>query len=145
MFSQRIADDPPPEAFAELSTLLTSLSRLYPPIFFKPIFQCAVSSKEFTIINHLCTLAIYAKYVDDLWTRDADMLAMAIMGDAGANLSEDGRMSRSFSKDGMMWGQAKLGQSIIMVEMIARLQRMRREKETSNVGGSLQCWGSQVS
>lgn len=124
-----MVNDPPLEKNPDLQNILNALSRLYPPLFFKPLFQCAVSTKEFTVINHLCTLTIYSHYVDDFWLRDTEMMAMALLSDTGAP-----NESTSWSSANVPWNTARLGQSVLMVEMISRLQAIRRLKEASSVG-----------
>jgi hypothetical protein len=123
-----MVNDPPQEKNPDLQNILSALSRLYPPVFFKSLFQCAVSTKEFTVINHLCTLAIHSHYLDDFWLRDTEMVAMALLSDTGAP-----KESTSWSSANVPWTAARLGQSVLMVELIARLQAVRRLKESSSV------------
>ncbi|EAU89667.2 hypothetical protein CC1G_02556 [Coprinopsis cinerea okayama7 len=132
VLNDRLVNDPPPYPNVELGNLLNSLSRLYPQIFFKPLFLCAASSKEFTVINHLCTLVIYSKFVTDFWWRDAEMMSIALMSDVGATKEQS-----SLPSSGTPWGVARLGQSILMVELIGRLQDLRRNKDASGPEPSL--------
>lgn len=123
--AQRLVDDPPPSESDELSTLLDSLSRSYATVFFKPLFLSAVSTKEFTVINHLCTITVYSKYVEDFWIRDPEMLSMALLSDTGS-------VKATVSHD-VQWAIARIGQSVLMVEFIHRLQDLRRWKESASV------------
>ncbi|TFK26094.1 hypothetical protein FA15DRAFT_589155 [Coprinopsis marcescibilis] len=128
LLNDRILNDPPPYPNIELGNLLNSLSRQYPPIFFKPLFLCAASNKELTVVNHLCTLVVYSKFVEDLWFRDAEMMSIALLSDIGAS----NEVSELYS-EGVLWGVARLGQTMLMVEFIGRLQALRQRKETSAV------------
>ncbi|KAJ2914446.1 hypothetical protein MD484_g5972, partial [Candolleomyces efflorescens] len=123
-----MVNDPPQDKNSDLQNILSALSRLYPPVFFKSLFQCAVSTKEFTVINHLCTLTIHSHYLDDFWLRDTEMVAMALLSDTGAP-----KESTSWSSANVPWTAARLGQSVLMAELIARLQAVRRLRESSSI------------
>lgn len=120
-----MVDDPPPYPCIPLTSLLDSLSQMYPPIFYKPLFVCSASTKEFAVVNHLRTLAALAKYLADFWTRDAEMMSIALL--SGDNLAK--------GQAGMEpeWANARLGQSVLYVEVIGRLQEVRRLKESNQV------------
>lgn len=124
-----MVNDPPPDSSPDLAGLLKTLSWDYPTIFFKPLFLSAVSTKEFTVINHLCTVVIYSRYVEDFWTRDVEMLSMALLNDTRSP-KED--ISRSSARD-VPWTVARIGQSVLMVELIHRLQSIRRTREPASV------------
>jgi hypothetical protein len=124
-----LVNDPPAFPYTELSTILNRLSRLHPPIFFKPLFACAASNKELTVVNHLCTLVIYSSYVEDLWLRDAEMMSVALMSDVGAPKD----LTSPLPSTGLPWSVARLGQSMLMVELIGRLQAVRRGRDASVV------------
>ncbi|KAF5334688.1 hypothetical protein D9611_011945 [Ephemerocybe angulata] len=125
--NDRMLNDPPPDKTPELGNLLNTISRLYPPIFFKPLFLCAVSAKEFTVVNHLCTIVTYSRYVEDFWVRDPEMLSMALLSDTGGS-----KESVMWSSANVPWTAARLGQSVLMVEFINQLQTMRRLKEAGS-------------
>ncbi|KAF6764107.1 hypothetical protein DFP72DRAFT_986293 [Ephemerocybe angulata] len=125
--NDRMLNDPPPDKTPELGNLLNTISRLYPPIFFKPLFLCAVSAKEFTVVNHLCTIVTYSRYVEDFWVRDPEMLSMALLSDTGGS-----KESVMWTSANIPWTAARLGQSVLMVEFINQLQTMRRLKEAGS-------------
>ncbi|CAA7264275.1 unnamed protein product [Cyclocybe aegerita] len=118
--NDQLVQDPPPYPFPDLTMLFTSLSRLLPPIFFKPMFACAASDKEVIVVNHLCTLQVHAKYVKDYWIRDVEMMCVALLGEAGSTPS--GNMEGQ-------WGSVRLGQLVLLVELIGKVQDVRHEKE----------------
>ncbi|KDR79961.1 hypothetical protein GALMADRAFT_242128 [Galerina marginata CBS 339.88] len=122
ILNDQLVQNPPPHPFAALSSFLTSLSRTLPPVFFRPLFACTASDKEVIVVNHLCTLQVHSKYVEDYWVRDVEMMCMALLGDAG-----------SVSPGGMQgqWGVARLGQLVLLVELIGKIQKIRLEKEAS--------------
>ena len=90
-------------------------------MFFKPLIACATSDQEFTVVNHLCTLQVHAKYVQDYWLREIKMMCVALLknpdGEAGLATGQ--------------WGTARLGQLVLLVELIGKVQNARRTKETA--------------
>lgn len=81
-------------------------------------------------MHQLTVLVALSRHMPDFWTRDAEMMAVAIMSDP----------SRSFGKgkerEGTLpvWGEARVGQSIILLEVISRIRRARlAKKETTAV------------
>ncbi|TFK38037.1 hypothetical protein BDQ12DRAFT_735948 [Crucibulum laeve] len=129
ILNDQLVEDPPPYPCPQLSSLLETLSHLYPPLFYKPLFSCAASSKEFTVVNHLCTLAVHSKFVSDYWTRDAEMMSVALMSETGG---EKAAFKTSFG--GPPWGKARLGQSILLIELISHIQKIRHAKEEVTLG-----------
>jgi hypothetical protein len=90
-------------------------------VFFKPLFACTASDKEVIVVNHLCTLEVHSKYVTDYWLRDVEMMCVALMGNAGASNDDPGMPGQ--------WGVARLGQLVLLVELIGKIQGVRHEKE----------------
>lgn len=103
-----------------MTTFLSSLSRKWPPLFYKPLFACAASDKEVIVVNHLCTIQVHAKYVQDYWTRDPEMLCVALLSDIGLT-------DTSNAND--KWAKSRLGQLVLLVELIGKIQKLRHEKE----------------
>lgn len=126
LLNDRMVEDPPPFPYAELSSLLDVLSHMYPQLFYKPFFSCAASSQEFTIVNHLCTLAIHSKFIGDYWNRDAEMMCVALLSDAGAE-----KETMTSMVGNTPWGVARLGQLVLLLELIGKIQAVRRIKESS--------------
>lgn len=124
IFFKHLVDDLPPYPYSELSILLSTLSLSWPPLFYKPLFACSASDKEVIVVNHLCTIQVHAKYVSDYWTRDPEMFCVALLSDIGMTDSDLG------SKDGN-WGIARLGQLVLLVELIGKLQILRHERDAS--------------
>ncbi|KAF8905252.1 hypothetical protein CPB84DRAFT_1814223 [Gymnopilus junonius] len=113
--AQRLVQDPPPYPFPVLSSFLTSLSKTIPPVFFKPLFACAASDKDVIVANHLCTVQVHSKYVDDYWVRDVEMICMALMGDASA--PDSAGLSGQWAR--------------LTGELIGKIQLVRHAKEAS--------------
>ncbi|KAF8155551.1 hypothetical protein B0H34DRAFT_751522 [Crassisporium funariophilum] len=128
ILNDHFVEDPPPHPHPRLSSFLTTLSKLYPLIFYKPLFACAASDKEFTVVNHLCTLMVHSRYVKDYWVRDFEMMGMALLGDAptrGVGIALGGEGVEK------QWGTARLGQMVLLVELIGKLQMVRHGKEAA--------------
>src|SRR5260221_14242298 len=105
-----------------MSAFLSSLSRTWPPLFYKPLFACAASDKEVIVVNHLCTIQIHAKYVQDYWTRDTEMLCVALLSDIGMIDTESGTDK---------WAKARLGQLVLLVELVGKIQKLRHENSST--------------
>lgn len=71
------------------------------------------------MVNHLCTIQAHTKYVQDYWTRDPEMLCVALLSDIGLGSGNDKRV------------KARLGQLVLLVELIGKIQKLRHEKESS--------------
>lgn len=120
-------DLPPAHPCTALTTLLDTIARSYPQIFYKPLFSCAASSKEFSIVNHLCVVVIVAKFLPDFWIRDAEMMSVALMSDVGT------RKGATPTGGVRSWAAARLGQSVLMLELIGCIQAVRHEKDAAIV------------
>ncbi|KAJ6557945.1 hypothetical protein B0H19DRAFT_1149145 [Mycena capillaripes] len=125
--ADRLVDDPPPHPCLPLTDFLDKVSQLYPQVFYKPLFSCAASNKEVTVLNHLCGITAVARFLPDFWTRDAEMMSVALMSGAGGSKS-----SATTPDAAPGWGTARLGQSLLLVEMIGRIQAVRRIKDRSS-------------
>lgn len=121
--NERLVLDPPPFPFLALTELLGILSQKLPKLFYKPLFACAAGSKTSSLLNHLRTIAIVARYLPSFWIRDTEMLLVALMSDSG-NIERG-----SQDKVGLPWGQARLGQLVVLIELIAQVQATRQEKD----------------
>jgi hypothetical protein len=110
-----------------LTELLEIVSQKLPKLFYKPLFACAAGSKTSSILNHLRTIAMVARYLPSFWIRDAEMLLVALMSDSGS--IERG----SQDKVGPSWGEARLGQLVVLIELIAHVQATRQEKDGRGV------------
>ncbi|KAG5636833.1 hypothetical protein H0H81_006660 [Sphagnurus paluster] len=117
----KLVEEPPPYPCIPLTNLFDTVAKLYPQTFYKPLFLCAASSKEFTVVNHLCVIVIVTKFLPDFWVRDAEMMSVALMSEGGKKASE---------ADAKSWTKARLGQEVIMLELIGCVQTARHEKET---------------
>ncbi|KAG2143033.1 hypothetical protein DEU56DRAFT_884580 [Suillus clintonianus] len=114
---ERIVADPPPLHHPELTGILDKASRTYPQVFFKPLFTCAASSKALTIGHQLGVIAAISLFLPDFWTRDTEMILVALMNEPAVVLQPGSQRK---------WAQARLGQMIILVELIARVKAVPR-------------------
>lgn len=77
------------------------------------------------MVNHLCTLQVHSKYIADYWVRDVEMLCMALLGDSSGSDTPSPR------------GVARLGQLVLLVELIGRMQMIRHGKDAAV---NVSCW-----
>lgn len=77
--------------------------------------------------NHICAITLLSKFLPDFWTRDAEMMSIALMSGA------TGGMKKEDVSAAPIWGMARLGQSVLLVELIGHIQAVRRAKEGSSV------------
>ena len=73
------------------------------------------------MVNHLCTLHIHAKYVQRYWVKEVEMMCVALLNNPGGKVGET-RGQR---------GVARLGQLVLLVELIGNVQNARRIKEAA--------------
>ena len=125
-YPQRLVEDPPAANSAPLSALLDLLSRTYPQVFFKPLFACAAATRELAVAHHLAVLRAVSKFVPEFWTRDAEMVAVALMSEPGGRKESAGESAQNGE---VPWGVPRLGQTALMVEVISRIQEARRVRE----------------
>ncbi|KAJ7196554.1 hypothetical protein GGX14DRAFT_473423 [Mycena pura] len=124
--ADRLVDDPPPHPCLPLTDFLEQVSQLYPPVFYKPLFSCAASNKEVAVLNHLSAITAVARFLPDYWTRNAEMTSVALMSGGSTKATVQ-------SPDALpTWGTARLGQSVLLLELIGRIQAVRRGKEGSS-------------
>lgn len=104
---ERLIIDPPSDSISLLTSIFERVSRLYPQIFFKPLFACAASSKESSVVHHLQQVVGVSALLPSVWLHDPDMMVVALTNDVG-----DVQETR------MTWGRARLGQTALLVELI---------------------------
>jgi hypothetical protein len=121
LITQQLVDNPPAYPFPPLTSLLKELSRIYPLVFFKPLFACATSDQEVAVVNHLCTLHIHGKYLQGYWVKEVEMMCVALLNNPGGKVGEITRQ----------WSVARLGQLVLLVELIGNVQNARRIKEAA--------------
>jgi hypothetical protein len=132
---------PPEFPHQPLTDLLDYLSQEYPQLFYKPLFACAASTKEVAIGNHLAILIALSRFLPDFWTRDAEMLSVALMSDAGGGRNLKGNADAG--EQGVPWSQLRLGQSVLLMELVGRMRSARtalNRDAVSSVG--LELWGA---
>jgi len=128
MATQQLVADPPAYPCPLLTDLMDAVSRLYPQVFYRPLFACAASSKEFTVVNHLCTITILSKFLEDFWIRGAEMISVALMSDVGG-----GNANAKETAANPVWGKARMGQSVVLLALIGQIQSERHAKELPSV------------
>lgn len=72
-------------------------------------------------------MAIVARYLPSFWIRDAEMLLVALMSDSS------GLERGSQDNVGLPWGHVRLGQLVVLTELIAHVQAIRQDKDNRGV------------
>ncbi|TDL25147.1 hypothetical protein BD410DRAFT_784972 [Rickenella mellea] len=122
---ERLTTDPPTCPFQPLTNLLLKQSQLYPQLFFKPLFACAASVKDVLVMHQLAILVALTRFMPDFWTRDAEMMSVALMSDPGAGIGK----GKGKEGEAPIMGKARLGQSILLLELTCRLRDLRLAKK----------------
>lgn len=112
--------EPPEVPCPALSSFLSSVAQTHPKAFFKPLFTCAASSKDLTIANQLCILNLLARYIPEFWIKDAEMVSVALMSEPAPNKSGSAPKPR-------------LGQMVLLIELIDHLRTIRAAKDLAMV------------
>ena len=103
----------------------------HPQLFFKPLFDCAKASQDYKVVEHLCVLATLTQHIPDLLIQNAEMMSVALMGGVGMQIGK----GKSVEGSAPTWGHARIGQCIIMMELLFKLDQLMREKPNSFVVG----------
>ncbi|KDQ51053.1 hypothetical protein JAAARDRAFT_211351 [Jaapia argillacea MUCL 33604] len=119
LLHDRLVSEPPRSPSPAVTGLLDILSRIYPPLFFKPLFLCAASSKQATIVKHLRILTSLSNFLPDFWTRDPEMMSVVLMLDARSGSVRQGKETG-----------ARLGQMTVLLELIQQLRQVREGKSS---------------
>ncbi|KAG8953844.1 hypothetical protein FRC04_001474 [Tulasnella sp. 424] len=123
-FFERLIDDPPAPSTA-LTTLLSTLAEAFPTLFYRPLFVCAASTKDTTVVTHLRVLSAVSNHLPSFWTANDEMIAVALMSDPGNSFLK----GKGKENPGPSWGKPRLGQCIVILELIAHLQKLTSEKK----------------
>ncbi|KAG8919843.1 hypothetical protein FRC01_001070 [Tulasnella sp. 417] len=123
-FFERLTDDPPAPS-AVLTTLLSTLAETVPTLFYRPLFLCAAATKDPTVVTHLRVLGALSKHLPSFWTANDEMVAVALMSDPGKSFL------KGKGKDELVpsWGKPRLGQCVVILELIAHVQKLISEKK----------------
>ncbi len=82
-------------------------------------------------MNYLCVITVGSRFLEDFWTRNAEMIAVALVDAVPSKGKEIERENTA------TWGKARLGQSVLLVELIGKLQAARHAKEASSAPDSV--------
>jgi len=89
------------------------------------------SSKELTVVNQLCIITAVSKFIPDFWIRDLELITIILMSNVGGQ-----GKGKSTSALYPVMGNARLGQSVLMLEVITWIQGLRQTTEGSVRGTS---------
>ena len=124
---QRLVGDPPDAPDMRLTSFLSAMAEAFPKVFYKPMFSCAAATKDSTIINQLLVLRALSLFIPDIWAKDPDMIAFALLGDSSSN----DRQNQSV--EAPSWGKTRTGQSVLLLEVTQHLALVRNSKDMAQV------------
>lgn len=107
--------------FPKAARLLSSLVEISPRLFYKPIFALAGASKDTTLLNQLANVVTMAKIIPQFWISDSEMIAVALMSDPHSP-------SKSSRNQQLLWSRIRLGQSLILLELIVCIRELIKNK-----------------
>ncbi|KAI6043993.1 hypothetical protein EDC04DRAFT_2562108 [Pisolithus marmoratus] len=107
ILQEKLIIDPPSDSISLIAGTFERISRLYPQIFFKPLFACAASSKELSVAHHFQQVIGVFALLPNVWLHDPDMMVVALMNGVGDK-----------QETLKTWGRARLGQTALLVELI---------------------------
>ncbi|KAI0792519.1 hypothetical protein C8Q75DRAFT_714346 [Abortiporus biennis] len=126
---ERLVHELPDLPCHPLSNFLQKVSVISPKVFFKPLFTCAASTKDATVVKQLCILNAVAKILPDLWTRDPEMMSVALMSDPASAVKN--------KTTTVTWGKPRLGQSVLALELVENLRSIRQGRDNAATVGAL--------
>lgn len=103
---------------------LEALQLAHPNVLYKPLFTCAASSKATVVKEHLGIIQALAQLIGPIkfWTHaHPDMLVLACMGDVAQRQSPNASGPKPWTVD-------KLGQNVVLLELVHALNVILREK-----------------
>ncbi|KAI0032411.1 hypothetical protein K488DRAFT_19827, partial [Vararia minispora EC-137] len=112
-FNERLANDPPPHPSPALTELLSVIVQNHPKLFYKPLFALAGASKDTTIVANLRIVVQSARFLSDYWTRDVEMMLVALMSDGTSGAAR----------------RARPGQLVLTLELIAHVRTVARARK----------------
>ncbi|KAG8894652.1 hypothetical protein FRB99_001072, partial [Tulasnella sp. 403] len=121
LFCERLIDDPPPSS-PPLTALLSTLAQTLPTLFYRPLFLCAASGKDATVVTQLRVITSLARHFPGFWTNNDEMVAVALMSNPASSISDGDRSA-------MLWSKARLGQCVVTLELIAVVKQLITEKK----------------
>ncbi|KAI0087407.1 hypothetical protein BDY19DRAFT_893157 [Irpex rosettiformis] len=124
--NNRISGDPPELPSPALSRFLNVVSRTHPKIFFRPLFSCAAAHKDATVIQQLKILNAISRLIPDFWTRDADMMSIALTSIVTVPKASSTSDIRASNK-------ARIGQLALILEVLERIRLAGSSKDLSEM------------
>ncbi|EPQ52074.1 hypothetical protein GLOTRDRAFT_80224 [Gloeophyllum trabeum ATCC 11539] len=113
-----LAAEATPLTDEQLTQVLNDISRAYPQLFFKPVILCAASSKDTTVIKQLRICTALTGFVADFFTRDSEMMSVALLSDPG------GKSAVAAPKP-----TSRLGQLVILLELISSIRHASHNRD----------------
>ena len=74
----------------------------------------------------------------NFWTSDAEMLSVALMSDPGSTNTNTGK-GKTKDVEKLPWGRPRLGQTMVLVEVIANLRAYRKDNEAKHSESTVSC------
>ncbi|KAF8341261.1 uncharacterized protein EI90DRAFT_1709729 [Cantharellus anzutake] len=101
------------------TTLLNSIAQAYPQIFYKPLFDCARTNKDLTVVAQIRILVALSDHIPDLFVRNAEMMTVALLSNVGATVGKGKARAGN-----TQWGKARIGQCVLMTELLTKLHTL---------------------
>ena len=136
---QRILSDPPSTPLPYLTTLLQQLAQVQPQVFYKCLFTCAASTKDYTIANEFAHIIAIRNYMPDFLTSNAEMLSVALMSDPSGSLMK-GKGIEGRAK----WAKTRIGQNMVFLEVLCKFSEFRNSYGEKEVGAIKSCASSRI-
>ncbi|KAG5351484.1 hypothetical protein C0989_006338 [Termitomyces sp. Mn162] len=119
------------EEYGTVSSAKDDKNLIREAILFEALTRCledCTNDSRVWLFQHVVEVNIVSKFLPDFWIRDAEMVSVALMSDSVKKAPEAERKT---------WTKQKLGQAVVMLELIAFIQSARHEKEAASSSNSL--------
>ncbi|KIM28069.1 hypothetical protein M408DRAFT_147787 [Serendipita vermifera MAFF 305830] len=127
---ERLTNQDPTQSSTNYEDILKSLASDFPQKFYAPLFACARSPNRTTVSKELRTLSAVSRAYPGFWVANAEMMCIALMSEPGsASAQVKGKQS---TKEPRKWGKARLGQSVLFLELIAHARKLRKDRKEDN-------------
>lgn len=110
--------------------MMRSVREQFPQQFHKPLFLCAAAAKDTTIIAQLKVLGHLVEHLPDFWFSNAEMVAVAVMSGVAPS------KGKAIVAQESTWGSAKLGQCVVITELISSVRKLNTDRAASTVSMS---------
>jgi len=83
------------------------------------------------VSRELRTLNAISRAYPEFWTANPEMMCIALMSDPGVVSSSQGK-GKQRAGEARKWGKARLGQSVLFLELIALARKLNKDRKDDN-------------